>query len=149
MDSKIICGIFQKAFTEVTGKLTRISLRGKDDWMVLEYEDRVIIFVSGFLEAGIVCSFAPELFHAIVKAMYGGELPIEEERILYLKEYMNIVCGRAVSMLNNEIGIPSRLSIPYYREEAPKREEVWPEKIWLYYETDYGDMQVLIDYSTQ
>ncbi len=147
MDREMMCEIFQKAFTEVTMKLTKISLQGRDGSIPADCKEQMMLCVTGFIEAEIVCVFAAGLCQAIVRAMYGGALPVEEERILYLKEYVNIVCGRAVTVLNNEIGMSSRLSVPYYREEAPKRNKKRQETIKLYFGTDYGDMQIMVDYS--
>lgn len=147
MDQKILYDVFQKAFTEVTLMLTKIPLQGTVNGTVDECKEQIMLFTSGFIEAEIVCLFATELCQAIVKAMHGGTMPVEQERILYLKEYMNIVCGRAVSVLNNEMGKSSRLSVPYYQEEAPKRYEDHKQEIRFYYETDFGAMQVRIGLS--
>lgn len=141
--------IFQRAFTEVTMKLTEISLQGGNGNIPAECQVRLMLCITGFIEAEIVCVFASRLYQAIVKAMHGGTLPVEEECILYLKEYVNIVCGRAVTVLNNKIGMSSRLSVPYDWEEAPERGKAWQETIQLYFETAYGDMQIMVDYSAQ
>lgn len=147
MDQEMMVDVFQDVFTEITQKLTKIPLREIDSIADMKCEEQVILFIHGFIEGEIVCFFAKELYEAIVKAMYGGTLPEEQECILYLKEYMNIICGRAVSALNNAIGEKSRLSIPYYQEEAPKEHKNRQHTIRLCYDSDYGTMQVRIAFS--
>ena len=34
------------------------------------------------------------------------------KKILYINEYVNIVCGRALSEINNQMGVSSRLINP-------------------------------------
>lgn len=147
MDQEMMMDVFQSVFTEITQQLTKIPLKESDSITDMKLEEQVILFIHGFIEAEIVCFFAKELYEAIVKAMYGGTLPAEQERILYLKEYMNIICGRAVSALNNAIGEPSRLSVPYYQEEVPEDHKKRQHTIQLSYDTEYGTMQVRIAFS--
>lgn len=147
MDREMMVEVFQKAFTEITMKLTKIPLKGSDKESCDDCKEQMILFINGYIDAEIVCFFATELYQAIVKAMHGGTLPVEEDRILYLKEYVNIVCGRALSVLNNEIGTPSRLSVPYYRDEAPMYRKVRQQEIRFFYETDFGAMQVRVGFS--
>ena len=147
MEREMMYEIFQNAFTEITLKLTKIPLKGSDNDISQDGKEQMILFINGYIDAEIDCSFTTELYQAIVKAMHGGTLPVEQERILYLKEYMNIVCGRAVSALNNEIGTPSRLSVPYYRDEAPMYRKDRQQEIRFFYETDFGAMQVKIGFS--
>ncbi|MDE6852951.1 MAG: hypothetical protein K2J67_10815 [Lachnospiraceae bacterium] len=147
MDQKMMVEVFRKAFTEITMKLTKIPLQESDNGTDVNCEEQMVLFIHGFIEAEIVCLFAKDLYLAIVTEMHGGTLPAEQESILYLKEYMNIVCGRAVSALNNEIGKPSRLSVPYYQEEVPEHHRDQQQEIRLFYETEYGAMQVKIAFS--
>lgn len=146
MKEETVNEIFQQSFVDITKKLVGLSLQEREQPEDLLEKNRIFIFISGFLDSGIVCAFSSELFEYIAEVMYGGALPSQEEQILYLKEYINIVCGRAVSKVNNITGSFSRLSVPYYNGEIPIPKEERPEKIFLYYESDHGDMQIEMDY---
>lgn len=146
MKEETVNEIFQQSFVDITKKLVGLSLQEREEPGDLLEKNRIFIFISGFLDSGIVCAFSSELFEYIAEVMYGGILPSHEEQILYLKEYINIVCGRAVSKVNSVTGSFSRLSVPYYNGEIPVPKGEWPEKIFLYYETEHGNMQIEMDY---
>lgn len=146
MKEETVNEIFQQSFVDITKKLVGLSLQEREQPEDLLEKNRIFIFISGFLDSGVVCAFSSELFEYIAEVMYGGVLPSRGEQILYLKEYINIVCGRAVSQFNNATGSFSRLSVPYYNGEIPVPKDKRPGKLFLYYETDHGDMQIAIDY---
>ncbi len=146
MQEKTVNEIFQQSFVDISKKLVGLSLRERECPEDMLEKNRFFIFVSGCLDSGIVCAFSSELFQYIAEIMYGGILPSREEQVLYIKEYINIVCGRAVSKVNSVTGSFSRLSVPYYNGEIPVPKDDRPEKLFLYYETDHGDMQITINY---
>ncbi len=109
------------------------------------------IYTSGNFDAYIMCEMDLELYEYIISKMYGGCIPPEEERILYLNEYINIICGRAVSVINNATGYASRLSVPtfYPCGEDFCETESKAEKKTLIYETEKGFMRIVINYTFQ
>ena len=82
----------------------------------------------------------------IVSKMYGGGLPPDEQIPLYIKEYINIVCGHGVSSLNNTLKEVSRLSVPFYQSEI-RHEDVMKEQMDVIFDTEIGTMQVELHYS--
>lgn len=153
MTEVLVKSVFDHAFQTVSEKILGMSLVRQEDapeelnW---QYDtDKVMIFTTGFFDAEIICEFTPELFECIIALMNGGLMPPMEERQLYIKEYINIVCGYAISKLNNVMGTVSRLSVPHFQKagEALEMEGERQERSRLCYETEAGALNVTIFYS--
>lgn len=149
--------IFDSAFQEVTKKLVGIDLirlegheQEKDDWLLLRHGYREKIQTNGYMTASVICRFSDSLYQHIVKTMSGEDLE-QEEYALYLNEYMNIICGHAVSAVNNRIGVASRLTVPLYYQPDEPIEGLAEENHWqkLIYETAVGTLQVFLECSFQ
>ena len=50
--------------------------------------------------------------------MNGGTAASEDEKLLYINEYINIVCGCALSNISNKIGGASRLTVPVFLDKG-------------------------------
>lgn len=146
--------IFDDAFCNVTKKLVKLELQKicneeEKKELLLQEGYREVIETHGYMNARIVCSFSDELFRYIIDRMNRGEAPSEEEVPLYLNEYINIICGYAVSQLNNVSGKPSRLSVPafYKGKEALEDKGVLQGGIYLAYRTQKGKLHIFMSYS--
>lgn len=138
--------VFEQAFVTVSDKLLDIQMHKKEmspDYTVEEPVCRVMIHTTGYIQLEITCVFSQELLQQIVSRMYGGGMPPDEETPLYIKEYVNIACGRGISQLNNQLGKASRLSVPYYQQEIMHLEGAW-KQMHVIFETEYGAMQVIL-----
>lgn len=152
MENTFVYEMFQQAFADVSRALVNLSLRENDykkGKTSQSTADTVLIYTTGLLNAKVQFSFSADLFYYIIETMNGGVLPDETEQPLYIKEYVNIVCGHAVSQINNMLGVSSRLTVPYLWNEAPVRRQEKMDIKQLYYETEYGDMQILIEYAIE
>lgn len=141
-----VSSVFDAALSNVCSKLISTSVHKTEERQIDNCET-VLIFTKGYWESSIYCVFSHSLYEKIISEMYGGEMPPEDERSLYIKEFVNILCGRAISMINNLLKESSRLSIPFYGEEIPSDEQRLPEEIQLCYKTEYGDMYFEICYN--
>lgn len=110
-----------------------------------------VIHTSGCLEACIICEAEQNIFRHIISAMHGGDMPPAEEQALYINEYMNIICGRIVSRLNNLTGKVSKLSVPeYFGESKPACEQrKGMRQTTLAYRTEQGFIRFTIQYTFQ
>lgn len=141
--------IFNHAFVSVTKKLTSVELdkdTGKDAEDDIKYKE--LVYTKGKFNSTIICEFSDRAFKNIVSAMYGGNMPPDDMQILYINEYVNIVCGRALSEINNITGVSARLTVPsFYRiDEKIKDDEKEKSKFSLEYKTDYGMIKVSVYY---
>lgn len=147
--------LFDKAFFEVTRKLVKIDMqktsdeREKEEQALLNQGCRELIETKGSMNSVVVCQFSDELYRFITTTMNGGELPSEDELHLYLNEYMNIICGFAVSQMNNLTGTKSRLSIPrYFQEGDPIDDSLQKRQRYrITYQSKYGMLHVFLFYS--
>ncbi|MDY3853615.1 MAG: chemotaxis protein CheX [Butyribacter sp.] len=155
MTGREICDVFDRAFGEVTEKLVHIALKktgdnGDEDTADILLDGyRETIQTKGYINAEIVCHFSEDLFWYIVDTMNGGSTPPKEEIPLYLNEYINIICGHALSNLNNMLNKPSRLSVPsFYKEQEPITVMCDLEQAeYLSYHSKAGVLQVYICYA--
>ncbi len=148
MEMAEVAELFDFAFVSVTQKIASLDLKREPD-RDMNDEEKYIGSVStkGRFNSLIVCEISPEVYDYIIDVMNGGEMMSEDERILYIKEYINIVCGYALSQINNKMGPPpSRLTPPAFgtSDEMMGGEESKSESLNLYYETDMGVMRVSV-----
>lgn len=142
--------VFNRVVTAITYALANITLyRREEAWKPSSQSYRRAIHTRGNFEAYIICEMEPGLLEAILSGMYGGSLPPPEEEVLYLNEYVNIICGRAVSIVNNATGNSSRLSVPfsYTPEDETQETSNKTEKHILSYQTSQGSMCIRIFYT--
>ena len=92
-----------------------------------------------------------DMYRQILSGMYGGGMPPEEERALYINEYMNVVCGRIVSKVNTLTDSVSKLSVPeYFGENDPdygRDEQAY--HIMLVYRNGQGFVRFIIQFEFQ
>ena len=140
--------IFDDAFVNVSKKIVSLKLDRKADKKAnIKYLE--LVHTKGKFVSTIICGFSPAMFETIIKNMNGGKMPSEDEKILYINEYVNIVCGRALSEINNQMGVSSRLTVPTLCLEADGI-NVEPGKTGneiLYYETEFGQIEIAIHYT--
>lgn len=148
---------FDKAFDEVTRKLVKIDFekisdeREQEEQSLLNQGCRELIETKGSVNSVVVCQFSEELYRFITASMNGGELPSEDELHLYLNEYMNIICGFAISQINNITETKSRLSVPHYFQEGEQIDVSLQkqQRQRMTYKSKYGMLHVFLFYSFQ
>lgn len=140
--------IFDEAFVSVSKKLVSLELHKREKTKI-NYKYLEIVHTKGKFVSTVICGFSPVMFDTIIKNMNGGKIPSEEEKILYLNEYVNIVCGRALSEINNQLGVSSKLTVPMVcvGTESISVDSKETDNIVLFYETEYGEIEVLIYYT--
>ena len=111
----------------------------------------VMIHTRGFFLANIRCEMNHDMYRQILSGMYGGGMPPEEERALYINEYMNVVCGRIVSKINTLTDSVCKLSVPeYFGENDPdygRDEQAY--HIMLVYRNGQGFVRFIIQFEFQ
>lgn len=144
--------IFDASFLDITKKLVRLEVsrmdkieEGQDNEILAEgYREK--IETHGAVNSTIICQFSENLFRYIIDTMHGGTTPDEEEIPLYVNEYMNIICGHAISKINNITQTKSRLSVPeFYKEkDVLNFPGIQEKEQYLAYESQYGVLQVYL-----
>lgn len=145
--------IFKKAFISLTNRLSAIELSEEEFRKADSGKEstRVMILTKGKFQSYIICSMSKELGEKILLGMNHGE-PLEpEEKNLYLKEYMNIICGHGLSDINGKLGAASRLSVPYLGAEEAEifegQRETTNKEENICLDSKYGIMSIYIYYS--
>ncbi|MCH5267133.1 MAG: chemotaxis protein CheX [Lachnospiraceae bacterium] len=146
MGMNTVSAVFEQAFLSVSSQLLGIQMQKREKYPGFSVEEpvcHVMIRTIGYIQLEITCLFPQKLVQQIVSCMHGGKKPPDEEVPLYIKEYVNIVCGRGISDLNDQYGKASRLSVPFYQEEI-MHEDGLKEQKEAVFENEYGAMLVVM-----
>lgn len=141
---------YSNTFTSVTEKLTGLSIRiNKNIPKHLKAANQVVIQTKGAFPALLICSIEESLREALLMGMNRGRKIPVELRDLYLGEYINIICGHALTKINNKIGGTSRLSLPQVNQFGEEKEAVYLSKEVIYFDSNYGQMKLEINYGLE
>lgn len=139
--------IFDDAFILISKKLISLDLRRKKE-EIISVKCMEFVKTKGKFNSTIICGFSSDIFDAIIIGMNDGKMPSEDEKVLYINEYVNIICGRALSEINNRLGRTSRLTVPMMcsDKESIDIDDSEMENEVLFYETEFGNIEVCIYY---
>lgn len=139
--------IFDDAFISISKKLISLDLRRKKE-EIISVKCMEFVKTKGKFNSTIICGFSSDIFDAIIIGMNYGKMPSEDEKVLYINEYVNIICGRALSEINNRLGRTSRLTVPMMcsDKESIDIDDSEMENEVLFYETEFGNIEVCIYY---
>lgn len=139
--------IFDDAFISISKKLISLDLRRKKE-EIISVKCMEFVKTKGKFNSTIICGFSSDIFDAIIIGMNDGKMPSEDEKVLYINEYVNIICGRALSEINNRLGRTSRLTVPMMcsDKESIDIDDSEMENEVLFYETEFGNIVVCIYY---
>lgn len=139
--------IFDDAFISISKKLISLDLRRKKE-EIISVKCMEFVKTKGKFNSTIICGFSSDIFDAIIIGMNDGKMPSEDEKVLYINEYVNIICGRALSEINNRLGRTSRLTVPMMcsDKESIDIDDSEMENEVLFYETEFGNIEVCIYY---
>ncbi len=141
--------IFDEAFTALTRKISSIELIKQEEEIFFEKPYSFMIKTKGGFQGQIYVKMEEPLMEEIVmKINKGGEMQ-EAEKILFAMEYLNIVCGRALSEINNQTGNRSRLTVPHYVTGKAPEELLDGESEILFYQSAYGRLKVKVVYKME
>ena len=139
--------IFDDAFISISKKLISLDLRRKKE-EIISVKCMEFVKTKGKFNSTIICGFSSDIFDAIIIGMNDGKMPSEDEKVLYINEYVNIICGSALSEINNRLGRTSRLTVPMMcsDKESIDIDDSEMENEVLFYETEFGNIEVCIYY---
>lgn len=140
--------IFDCAFVPISKKIASLNLKRELDRDIDEEDSYTgSVYTKGKFNSLIVCEISSAVYEHIIYVMNGGE-PTPGEEALYINEYINIICGYALSNISNKLGGSSRLTVPVFGEKGEifKGKSGKSKNVVLYYETDIGTIRVSIYY---
>ena len=139
--------IFDDAFISISKKLISLDLRRKKE-EIISVKCMEFVKTKGKFNSTIICGFSSDIFDAIIIGMNDRKMQSEDEKVLYINEYVNIICGRALSEINNRLGRTSRLTVPMMcsDKESIDIDDSEMENEVLFYETEFGNIEVCIYY---
>lgn len=138
--------IFEDVIVSVSKKLMQIEL--ESDLKEVE-EDNVITITLvsfGVFNSRIYCYLEKDLVVEMINKMTRGEPILEGEIDLYLKEYLNVICGRAISEINNIVGTASRFTVPDIYQGYKEIEKCYERKEEFIYGSEFGMLKLVVLY---
>lgn len=141
--------IFDCAFVSVSKKIASLNLKRNNN-RDLNGDDSYTgsVYTKGKFNSLVVCEISSDVYEHIIYVMNSGEPASDDEKLLYINEYINIVCGFALSNISNKIGGSSKLTVPVFlkKGETIREKDRKSKHIVLYYETDIGVLRVTVYY---
>lgn len=140
--------IFRDVFIKLTKHMGNMNLLETGEPITKE-KDRYIVFVNtkGVFLARIICILDKKLGQDILTNMVHGRKLLPEEQELYLKEYVNIICGNALTQINSQKKAASRLTVPAFSEEESLLEkEMEMQNESIVFQGNSGCIEVRISY---
>lgn len=141
--------IFDCAFVSVSKKIASLNLKRNIN-RDLNGDDSYTgsVYTKGKFNSLVVCEISSDVYEHIIYVMNSGEPASDDEKLLYINEYINIVCGFALSNISNKIGGSSKLTVPVFlkKGETIREKDRKSKNIVLYYETDIGCLRVTVYY---
>ena len=138
--------IFDEAFTTLTEKVSSVQLLKQEVGLFFGQPMLFVIKTKGGFQGQIFVQMEESLMEEIVRKINKGKEMQDEEKILFAMEYLNIVCGRALSEINNQIGNRSRLNIPQYVTDKASIERMDGKSETLFYQSEYGSLKIIVIY---
>lgn len=97
----------------------------------------------------LFCCISQELAEQIVSEMSKEKVNSSEDIIIYIREYINIASGRAVSTINNHIGKSARFCIPEVKYGILDISDVdkYESYASVFFKSEYGEMILKVAYT--
>lgn len=138
--------IFDEAFTALTRKLSNVELIHTDKENFSQRTHKFAVKTKGAFQGYIFAELENDLLNELVTGINKGRKLQEAEKILFAMEYLNIVCGRALSEINNQTGSGARLTVPQYITGKMPEELSDSEREILVYQSEYGQLKIKVSY---
>lgn len=136
---------FRNSFIVITRQLASIELQHAEFFQEEDVLVALQICTKGRFRFEIACEMTEAFFERVTEKMGCTKQSDMNEKILYIKEYMNIFSGHAVSVLNNETGSRSRLSVPCILSGEKAKTIFSKEQGVIYsYQSEYGNVRLLV-----
>lgn len=143
--------VYEEAFSSLTKKVAAVELTEAEGGTAAIQENYTFaIYTTGAFESAIRCEIENSLFEKIALNLNKGEALAEDMKVLYVTEYLNIICGRALSTINGKLKSASRLTVPKCigTEEENSKETYTCEK-GLGFTSECGNMRIALKYNCE
>lgn len=138
--------IFDNAYRKYTKSMTSVAMERTDSFIPIEGKKySFAVRTKGAFVSVLYFDFDSKLFEAVVANICSENPGNYNEKVLYVTEYLNIICGRAISQINNVSGMHSRLSVPILIQDGSE-EALFNEKAELSYQCLQGSLNIVIYY---
>ena len=141
--------IFDDAFTALTQKVSNVEIVRGEATEFTQQSHKFVVKTKGVFQGYISAEIEHNLLGEIVTGINKGRKLQEAEKILFAMEYLNIVCGRALSEINNQTGSSSRLTVPQYVTGKMPDMMSDGEKEELCYQSEFGSLKVKLNYKLE
>lgn len=97
----------------------------------------------------LICCMSQKLANQIVSDMSEDTVNSQEDIMIYIREYINIATGQAVSTINNIIGKSARFGIPEVQNEKIdiSNEDKYESYTNVFFRSEYGEMILKVAYT--
>ncbi|MFA9465993.1 MAG: chemotaxis protein CheX [Velocimicrobium sp.] len=144
-----IDNIFNRVFIDLTMQMLSVKMQKQEEFVALS--SAVYCFeirTDGAFVSQIIFEMDEKVFERIASILYKNYRLTSQESKMYVIEYLNIICGRILSEINNALGKRSRLSIPL-RIECSKVNQSLENQANLSYICLDGSLNIIVYFEIQ
>lgn len=133
------------SLVSATEKVVGVSLKYCSEKVEFQSARYIQIQSKGAFRS-VMCFRLEQSFEsAVLKKMLDGKEATPEVEKLYLGEYVNILSGHALTMINEAVGKSSRLTVPLVDGQQEK-DSSYPNAFVVYFTSEYGNMELSMSY---
>lgn len=140
---EIVVGMMDRAVLEVSKRVAKLQfkrLEGQE--FHLKPAGSLLIQTEGDYRCALLLSVESNILKEITKNMKRQSQVTQEDIVVYVKEYYNILCGYFISHLNTRFHLKTRFGIPQFLAKNDSGEAAQEKWIRLFYENELGRMML-------
>lgn len=138
-----IKGIVNTVFIELTRRMASIEMRPRERFKPLSSGACFEIRTEGAFFSLILFEIEEKLYEKIAVMLHKSGNPSAQEKEQSVTEYLNVICGRILSEINNGLGRRSKLSIPL-SIECREEEGCFRSRLEVSYACPEGNLNIII-----
>ena len=105
--------IVNRVFCDLTMQMLALKMHKKESFEPLVLEKNCFeIRTEGAFQSLILFEMEERVYDRIAIILHKNEMLTTQEKKIYVIEYLNVICGRILSEINNKLGKRSKLSVP-------------------------------------
>lgn len=141
--------IINLVFIDLTMQMISLEMDQQQAYMPMnEPKNCFEIRTEGAFVSLILFEMEESVFEAIAAKIFPKEEISDQEKKLYVIEYLNVICGRVLSKINNFLGKRSKLSVPIIIDNNHVSENTG-KIVKLSYLCSEGAINIVINYDIQ
>lgn len=140
--------LVENILISLTEQLTGIRFRIMDFKPIKKSYVLFLVHTHGYFESDVYFYIEENLRDKLIEELGNGWVSNTEEAFLCITEYLNVICGRGISEVNNTLKEHSRITVPTLLKDTNVKSQ-YEKKITVSCDSLYGRMNIITYYSNE